>query len=52
MHATYYIKPTEINDSLLKTIKDLFKNEEELTITISSEKKPKETKSGNLNLTR
>lgn len=44
MDATYYIKPTEINDSLLKTIKDLFKNEEELTITISSEKKPKETK--------
>lgn len=42
MHATYNIKPTEINDSLLKTIKDLFKNEEQLTITVTSEKKPKQ----------
>ncbi|MEA5402700.1 hypothetical protein VB776_07235 [Arcicella sp. DC2W] len=43
MHATYNIKPTEINDSLLKTIKDLFKNEEQLTITVTSEKRPKPT---------
>lgn len=29
-----------MNDSLMKAIRELFKNEEELTITVSSEKKP------------
>ncbi|SFE87908.1 hypothetical protein [Spirosoma endophyticum] len=39
MQTTYHIKPNEVNDSLMKTIRELFKNEDELTITVSSEKK-------------
>ena len=39
MQTTYHIKPNEINDSLMRDIIELFKNEDELTITISSEKK-------------
>lgn len=42
MHTTYHIKPSEVNDSLMKTIRDLFENEEELTITVSSETKPQQ----------
>lgn len=39
MQTTYHIKPNEVNDNLMKAIRELFKNEDELTITVSSEKK-------------
>lgn len=39
MQTTYHIKPNEVDDSLMKAIRELFKNEDELTITVSSEKK-------------
>ena len=42
MHTIYHIKPSEVNHSLMETIRELFKNEEELTITVSSEKKPQQ----------
>lgn len=42
MHTIYHIKPSEVNDSLMNAIRELFKNEEELTITVSSEKKPQQ----------
>lgn len=38
MQITYRIKPDGANESLMKAIRELFKNEEELTITVSSEK--------------
>ena len=40
MQTTYHIKPDEVNDSLMKAIRERFKNEDELTITISSQKRP------------
>ncbi|GAB3716335.1 hypothetical protein GCM10027592_57550 [Spirosoma flavus] len=40
MQTTYHIKPNQVDDSLMKAIRELFKNEDELTITVSSEKKP------------
>lgn len=40
MQTTYHIKPNEVDDSLMKAIRELFKNEDKLTITVSSEKKP------------
>lgn len=40
MQTTYHIKPNEVDDSLMRAIRELFKNEDELTITVSSEKKP------------
>lgn len=39
MQTTYHIKPSEVDDSLMRAIRELFKNEDELTITVSSEKK-------------
>ncbi|ADB40005.1 hypothetical protein [Spirosoma linguale] len=38
MQITYHIKPDEANESLMQAIRELFKNEKELTITVSSEK--------------
>ena len=43
MQTTYHIKPNEVNNSLMRAIRELFKNEDELTITVSSEKKPETT---------
>lgn len=43
MQTTYHIKPSEVNDSLMKAIQELFKNEDELTIIVSSEKKEQTT---------
>lgn len=40
MQTTYHIKPSQVNDSLMKTIRELFKNEDELTITVSSGNQP------------
>lgn len=39
MQATYHIKSSEVNGSLMKAIQELFKGEDELTITVTSEKK-------------
>lgn len=39
MQTTYHINPSEVNDSWIKAIRELFKNEEEIIITISSKKK-------------
>ncbi|WP_149241921.1 hypothetical protein [Dyadobacter sp. 32] len=37
MQATYHIKASEVTTSLLTDIKSLFRGEEVLTITVSSE---------------
>lgn len=39
MQATYHIKPSEVNSSLIKAIRELFKGEDELTITVTSHEK-------------
>jgi hypothetical protein len=39
MQQTYHIKPSEFNISFFQAIKELLKNEEEVTITVSSERK-------------
>ena len=39
MQTTYHIKPSEVNDSLLKAIRELFEGEDELTITVTSKEK-------------
>ncbi|MBU1822553.1 MAG: hypothetical protein KKG00_13720 [Bacteroidetes bacterium] len=38
MQATYHIKKSELNTGLIEKIRQLFKDEEELVITVASEK--------------
>jgi hypothetical protein len=38
MQATYHIKKSELNTGLIEKIRQLFKDEEELVITVVSEK--------------
>ncbi|MBO0952888.1 hypothetical protein [Fibrella forsythiae] len=40
MQATYHLKPDQVDDHLMQAIRELFKNEDVLTITVSSTGKP------------
>lgn len=44
MQAIYHIKGKEVDDVFIKSIRKLFKDDEDITITIASEKKENVTK--------